>query len=467
MSEVHAHLNPDDIRLWFSQAMSDMYKLEVPLYGDLLELVNATNEHVLAREPELAQVLHDANDLSRLSVERHGAIRLGTAAELHTMRRMLAVMGMFPVGYYDLSVAGVPVHATAFRPIDDEALRACPFRLFTSLLRQELIENEQARTLACALLEKREIFTERVMTLIEKFEEEGGLCSDDAAEFVQQALHTFRWHTQSTATYEQYNALNGQHRLIADIAAFKGPHINHLTPRTLDIDQVQRSMRAYGIEPKAFIEGPPRRQCPILLRQTSFKALEEPVAFADQDNLQGRHTARFGEIEQRGIALTRKGRELYDQLLKQAREAHAATDGAAASYVKCLEQAFRQFPDDYAALRNQGLAHFRYRVTKEVQPLAGEVDSSWTADMLVEKGYVAYDPLVYEDFLPVSAAGIFQSNLGEGARDDYRVPPNRKAFEQALGVPVHDESVLYAHAEARSLEHCVERLNAVANNSNA
>ncbi|MFC6338060.1 DUF1338 family protein [Pseudomonas sp. CCM 7891] len=459
---TQSHVSPDDIRLQFSQAMSDMYKLEVPLYGNLLELVNATNAQVLARRPELVEQLSDAEDLSRLSVERHGAIRLGAAAEMRMMRRMLAVMGMFPVGYYDLSVAGVPVHATAFRPISDRALAACPFRLFTSLLRHELIDDEQARTLASALLAKREIFTDRVKVLIGKFEDQGGLCSGDADEFIEQALHTFRWHTQSTATYDQYNLLNKQHRLVADIAAFKGPHINHLTPRTLDIDQVQRSMTAYGIEPKAFIEGPPKRRCAILLRQTSFKALEEAIAFADQNNMHGRHTARFGEIEQRGIALTRKGRELYDLLLTQARGSHAAAGGGSDSYVECLERAFREFPDDYAALRSQRLAHFRYRVLEEAQPLPGEFNTGWTADSLVAKGYVAFDPLVYEDFLPVSAAGIFQSNLGDVVHSDYRAPANQRAFEDALGATVHDECSLYADVEARSLEHCIERLSAMA-----
>ena len=72
---------------------------------------------------------------------------------------------------------------------------------------------------------------------------------------------------------------------------------NDLTPRTLDIDRVQELMPKYGIEPKILIEGPPRREVPILLRQTSFKALEEAVLFAGEHK--GTHTARFGEIEQR------------------------------------------------------------------------------------------------------------------------------------------------------------------------
>ncbi|NHN23202.1 DUF1338 family protein, partial [Bacillus amyloliquefaciens] len=83
---------------------------------------------------------------------------------------------------------------------------------------------------------------------------------------------------------------------------------------------------------KAVVEGPPPRAVPILLRQTSFKAIEEDVVFpGDQP---GQHTARFGEIEQRGAALTPAGRALYDRLLEQAR---TGTDG---SYAERLATAF-------------------------------------------------------------------------------------------------------------------------------
>jgi len=65
------------------------------------------------------------------------------------------------------------------------------------------------------------------------------------------------------------------------VVCFRGPHINHLTPRTLDIDAVQQQMPSRSIEPKQTIEGPPRRDCPILLHQTSFMALSEKVNFKE------------------------------------------------------------------------------------------------------------------------------------------------------------------------------------------
>ena len=91
-------------------------------------------------------------------MERHGAIRVGTAKELSTLRRMFAIMGMYPVSYYDLSQAGVPVHSTAFRPVDDAALCRNPFRIFTSLLRLELIENVALRERAAEILSPQHLY---------------------------------------------------------------------------------------------------------------------------------------------------------------------------------------------------------------------------------------------------------------------------------------------------------------------
>ncbi|BBI71226.1 hypothetical protein HAALTHF_11180n [Vreelandella aquamarina] len=156
-----AYVSADDIRDQFSKAMSAMYQQEVPQYGTLLSLVERVNRDVLANDADLARTLETSDELARLSVERHGAIRVGLPEELALLRRMFAVMGMYPVGYYDLAAAGVPVHSTAFRPVDDDALRRNPFRVFTSLLRLELIENAALREQAREILSHREIVTPR------------------------------------------------------------------------------------------------------------------------------------------------------------------------------------------------------------------------------------------------------------------------------------------------------------------
>ena len=451
-------ISPDLIRQRFSKAMSDMYREEVPLYGALMELVEQTNRHVLDNDPQVAQQLNSTGEIERLDLERHGAIRVGTAAELATLARLFAVMGMQPVGYYDLTPAGVSVHSTAFRAVHEASLQVSPFRVFTSLLRLELIEDLELRAFAQSVLDQRSIFTAAALTLIERAESQGGLSEKEADEFVDQALETFRWHHSATVTAEQYQKLSAQHRLIADVVAFKGPHINHLTPRTLDIDIVQAQMPVHGITPKAVIEGPPRRQCPILLRQTSFKALDEPVAFTDQSDTRGSHSARFGEIEQRGAALTPKGRALYDRLLNAARDElkDFPNEANAARYNDLMAQHFSEFPDTYEGMRQQELAFFRYFVTEK--GLAAAELKTLTLEGLVSGGYLRVEPLVYEDFLPVSAAGIFQSNLGDAAQTHYGVHSNQQAFEKALGRSTIDELQLYAQTQQRSLEQCLAAL---------
>lgn len=429
-------LSADDIREEFSQAMSAMYQQEVPQYGTLLALVADVNLAVLENNTRLYEQLANADELARLNVERHGAIRVGTAEELATLCRMFAIMGMEPVGYYDLSVANVPVHSTAFRPVDDAALQRNPFRIFTSLLRLELIDDPNLRQKAAKILAERDIFTPRCRALMNLHDEQGGFTAQQAQEFVREALETFRWHRHTTVDQETYQALNQQHRLIADVVCFPGCHINHLTPRTLDIDRVQELMSDYGIEPKAVIEGPPRRAVPLLLRQTSFKALEEPVQFAGESN--GTHTARFGEIEQRGVALTPKGRALYDKLLS---EAGVGKDNL--THQQHLQEVFKAFPDSEFLLRQQGLAWFRYRLTPTVDAHRQAIHPGDDPQ-----------PFTYEDFLPVSAAGIFQSNLGGDAQTRTQGNASRDAFETALGRQVLDEFSLYEEASLRSKRRC-------------
>ena len=73
---------------------------------------------------------------------------------------------------------------------------------------------------------------------------------------------------------------------------------------------------------------------------------------------------------------------------------------------------------------------------------------------LVDAGVLVPEPIVYEDFLPRSAAGIFRSNLaGEGTRDEGRAAPEYDLARLAgvLGATVHDPMDLYAAQQDASL----------------
>lgn len=98
---------------------------------------------------------------------------------------------------------------------------------------------------------------------------------------------------------------------------------------------------------------------------------------------------------------------------------------------------------------------------------------------LIRIGKVGYEPIVYEDFLPASAAGIFQSNLVESASNSVILGQagdrslnfeeetgvedgdmmgsveflsSREVFERALGGKVFDYWEMYETMEKDSID---------------
>ncbi len=453
-------ISKDETRAMFASALSEMYRREVPQYGTLLDLVSDINNH--NSYPNGVNTGAALQKQPRIEVERHGAIRLGKPEELATMRRLFAIMGMHPVGYYDLTVAGLPVHATSFRPISHASLSKNPFRVFTSLLRLDMVSEEGGlRARAREILDQRQIFTPRCLELLEELESKESYPREMAEELLQEALETFRWHKSTTVDKDTYQALQAAHPLVADVVCFRGPHINHLTPRVVDIEAAQIEMQKRGLHAKDRIEGPPVMKCPILLRQTSFLALEEQITFSDGTRqADGKHKARFGEIEQRGMALTPKGRRLYDELMGRFRRSDDDNQGQTGPYSRpgddILREIFKEFPDNLDVLRREELAYFRYHVqTPSVTSDNRDLDG------LVEAGIIQVEPITYEDFLPISAAGIFRSNLGSMCANSNAANSDRSAFERALGCTVQSEFEVYEAIQKRSIEECWEMLKSI------
>jgi uncharacterized glyoxalase superfamily metalloenzyme YdcJ len=467
-TQTNNFIHQDDLRTAFALSMSAMYKAEVPLYGDLVRIVQETNKHILDRKHQSPGTVHWLDESTRLDLERHGAIRLGTPQELAMMRRLFALIGLHPVGYYDLSIAGLPMHATAFRPLASEALAANPFRVFTTLLRPELLTCS-ARDLAMSLLSRRSVFSPALMELIQIGEMQHGFTPEQGTAFVTEAMKTFMWQPTTTTSNDDYLDLKREHPIVADVACFGSAHINHLTPRTLDIDIAHMQMKAQGLDVKSRIEGPPLRSIPILLRQTSFLALEEKVRFSCTTNsqlpvsppLEGYHRARFGEIEQRGAAVTPRGRRLYDQLLNRATQESCHKQATPAETDEILRHVFEDFPDHWATLVEQSLVYCVYSVNKDQPFSAQSVQAPCSVGSLLESGVLRASPQTYEDFLPFSAAGIFQSNLGHTQSDDkpqLSSEGDKPGFERSLGVPVLDADTLYQVAEIASLVACSREL---------
>lgn len=443
-----------DLRAAFARSLSAMYATEVPAYTTLVNVAAAVNADVMRHDPERAERL---GDIDRVTAERHGAIRLGTAAELRSVALVFAAFGMEPVGFYDLrgnQATSLPIVSTAFRPTTKEALAVNPFRVFTSLLvtddRRYFDPDLQAEL--DAFLARRTLFPPALLELAARAETDHGLDEADAERFLALATGCFRLSPEpiDRVWYERLARISG---VAADIGGVTTTHLNHLTPRVLDIDDLYARMQSHGVTMIDDIQGPPRWEGPdVLLRQTSFRALDERRRFREANGsvVDGSLRVRFGEAEQRGIALTRAGRELYDRMILAVDERSVGLDAAGRAAIKVAVWEER-LPRSERELRDAGLAFFEYAAA--VAPPPGAPPS--TLGALLEGGWLVPQPIVYEDFLPRSAAGIFASNLSDsGSQDTSREgsPRDVRWMSEAIGRPVHDPIELYTAQSRASLQ---------------
>jgi uncharacterized glyoxalase superfamily metalloenzyme YdcJ len=210
------------------------------------------------------------------------------------------------------------------------------------------------------------------------------------------------------------------------------------------------------------IQGPPRWDGPdVLLRQTSFRALSEPRTFRNADGSvsTGALRVRFGEVEARGVALTPAGRDRFDELVAAVDQRLAADPELRRADV--APQVWNQgMPTTERDLCLTGLAFFTFRVDPSVaagRPTPEQAASLQRGDTssLVTAGVLEPEPIVYEDFLPRSAAGIFASNLTDsGTLDADQGGAERDAdwMADVMGRTVHVPEELYAQEASASIE---------------
>ncbi len=442
-----------ELRARFALSLARLYGQEVPAYDTLVEVSREVNADFVARHGAHAARL---GSIERVTAERHGAIRVGSARELAQVGRVFGGFGMHPVGFYDLrdaSRSSVPVVSTAFRPIDPTELAKNPFRVFTSMLvhddRRFFDADTQSRLEA--FMAARALFPAELLTLADRSIAEDGLDATAADRFLELATASFAL-SREPVDHDWYFHLERISSVAADIGGVPSTHINHLTPRVLDIDDLYARMQARGITMIDEIQGPPRWEGPdVLLRQTSFRALAEDRLFrhADGSVRTGSLRVRFGEVEQRGIALTTKGRDLYDRLVAEV-DRRLAEAPIGTTRVDVASDVWREgLPRTERGLAAQGLGFFTYRPAGSAPPVSGAALGD-----LVASGVLVPEPIVYEDFLPRSAAGIFQSNLtDEGTRDDDQAGTHYdlERLSDVVGLPISDPTVLYHTQQVASL----------------
>ncbi|MFA6043696.1 MAG: DUF1338 family protein [Phycisphaerales bacterium] len=274
--------------------------------------------------------------------------------------------------------------------------------------------------------------------------------------------HFMRLHFRHL-TGEQIERFGKGHADGTDIAGLVSRLIARLHQPDLNLAALKHS----GF--KEFTEGP-AQDTPVLLRQDAYKALTEPVEFhnADGSVVNTVHTARFGEIEERFYATTLAGRELYDTCLAAADAARDRDPGLPkrdfAAYEAAYAAPFAPFPKTLDALVAKGFVYAKYEATPKGIAAAGTLKTTDIGE-LVQAGYARLEGVRYEDFLPVSAAGIFASNLNQyGTKSTAAVKPvyTQAMLEEIMGRPIIVADKVYHAIEAASLHATFEKLGLVA-----
>ena len=509
---------PLDMQQTLFSELSSMFGNEVPLYDKSLAVNFQCNRAVAdLLESVFAGFSLTDEQIVSTSRERHGAIRIGREDEFHWITRYFACFGMEPHNFYDMTNLGrksQPVIATAFRSRIDPKNRVftsllCPdyfdedtAREIRSLLGSRLVLSDEARALierheedgglrfqdAHALIAEgtqrifkwtgearnRRLYTSlcdrgfKIAADIACFSSHhlnhltpNTLCIDlysdamkwrlgliDRSSFLERVEHWFAYIASTVDT--DWLLLHFTHLHHADVAAFEKRDI----PRTLRRELIARFTNALEVEAldlaslnhngyKHETEGP-AVGAQILLRQDAYRALTERIRFIDESpHVEMDHTARFGEIEQRFYATTPKGRALYDACMQSDhRDSSESGKGR-----------FESFPSRLREMIERELVYAVFEPGERMDACEAEIDSLSVMD-LVRDGVLLCRGMRYEDFLPLSAAGIFASNLEQyGTDSTAEERPNfeRAHLEAIMGRPIVDSDAVYRSLQRESL----------------
>ena len=266
------------------------------------------NQRVIAREARTPIAVGRSSVTLRNDTGRSGGQRS------RSQWQSVVPGGMSPVRFYELRDAA-PAPSRSSRPPSGPStvpsLAANPFRVFTSML-----VPEDRRFFDSDLEERLRNFLDARVLFPRASSPRPTSPSSTVSCRRRMRTGTWTWpprasrspRTRSTGRGTRLERISG---VAADIGGVTTTHINHLTPRVLDIDDLYESMEARGIEMIDEIQGPPRWEGPDVrccVRRRSVRSRSRaPSGNPTGPSPGGALRVRFGEVEARGIALTPAG----------------------------------------------------------------------------------------------------------------------------------------------------------------
>ena len=387
--------------------------------------------------------------------------------------------------------------------------------------------NEAQKQMVYGLMEKRRerhfkgegCFTNRLFELVAKGETEG-FTEVERKEFITEMVNIYRLNKVTAVNKQTYEELKALDATLADIF---GPelNLNHTTPHTKDNEKVHR-LASEEINPltgeklvmNGTVYGP--KGVFILLEQSSCKAIDNELETTDGQKVKLK--TRFCEFETRGQAVTRTGREIYDtvlagimsevnhykklkkdEILHSGREYEGklrdeAEAEAGKLYSKLAHERFpAAYPKTDEEMALQGMVYNKYEIDHDalakadktkIQHILDNIEKTqlkFTDDeshnqrvmaqemnplmeKLVEAGVAKRILIIYEDFLPASASGIFGSNKDKDGETKKTTDEILKYFKETLGVI--DFYDLYENVQAKYMKNALADLTKAGLNVN-
>jgi uncharacterized glyoxalase superfamily metalloenzyme YdcJ len=432
------------IRAEIVRQILETFKASQPLYKDMMAVADSINR---AAGDDVAE------DLGKVM---HAAIRCASAKELQTIRRVFSLMGNQPVNFYDLRER-VSVESTAFRPVDAKEIRLNGFRVFCSLLSLDCIAEEH-RPFVQSIIDRRDIFDEEILGLIERGEAQGGFEKADAIRFVEKCVDLFTRPENALVSIDEYQQLQKINKVAAQVLVSNALAFNHLTPSVASVPKAHEEMQKRGIDTIPVWQGPVGKN--FILRQTSCLAPATKLKFPNGDGTftVAEHQETFVEFEERQQALTRKGRLLFEEMYAKGKQRLKVDEKAAAfetHYYETMQSALDSFPDDLFELWRKELAYFEFELA---DPKAKVKANSF--EEAIESGVIRLIPQMYEDFFGPAATNIFNSNIGleDVANVGIAKSDSLVEFETRLGSEVVDMYDYYDAIETTSRNSVMEQL---------
>ena len=254
----------------------------------------------------------------------------------------------------------------------------------------------------------------------------------------------------SLAEYEKLKKIN---RVAAQVLVCNSLAFNHLTPSVASVPAAHEEMLRQGIKTIPVWQGPVGKD--VILRQTSCLAPAIILKFPQDDGtfIEAEYQETFVEFEERLQALTPQGREVFESLFEEGKQAlrlKESDPNYTEHYYDVMREALGDFPSDLQELWKRGLAYFTFELSEE--SLSQTFTKEKSLNELVEQGVVNLIPQQYEDFFGPAATNIFNSNIGleEVSNVGIAKPDSQKSYETALGREVVNMYDYYETIQAAS-----------------